>query len=107
MLNQVKPDGSYAHLNKMGLCNWVFRSMPPESHGYSDGACADHIEPVTNNMFGILAHFSPTVKDTDTLRREGKDEIYWASDHHTAKFGILTNLRATILCFCAAINNEL
>jgi hypothetical protein len=37
-------------------------------------------------------HTCPTVKDTDTLRREGKDEIYWASDHHTAKFGILTKL---------------
>ena len=107
MLNQVHPDGTYYHLNKTGLCNWVFKSMPPESHGYSNGACTDKIEPVTSNMFGILAHFHPSQSDINKLRKEGKDEAYWGSDHTLAKFGTLTDLRATILCFCAAINNEL
>jgi hypothetical protein len=107
MLNSVGPDRSFVHLNKFGLCNWVFRSMPPDSHGYSEGACIDKIEPETNTMFGILAHFDPSINDIKQLAKDGKDPIYWGSDHYTEKFGILTELRETILCFCAAINGEL
>lgn len=107
MLNQVGPDGSYHHINMFGLCNWVYETMPPDSHPYGRGTSLDEVIPGTANMYEVLAYFDPTNSDIIQLSNEGKNIGYWGSDNHYDRMGVLTDLRATILCFCAAINNEL
>lgn len=107
MLNKVLPDRSYFHENQHGLCNWVFKSMPPGSHSYLRGTCLDDVIPATTDMFAILSHFVPTWDDFSELRKNEKSDSYWASESASGKCGELTPLRETILLFCAALNNEL
>jgi hypothetical protein len=102
MLNQVKPDGTYLHVNRWGLCNWAYRVSKFKSKQYLASE-----EPDTETPFGILCHFHPVGGDMVRLRQRHKNTEYWGSDHRNELHGILTDLRATILCFCAAINNEL
>jgi len=79
-------------LPRNGLCNCV-----DKEHGF------------TEHEVDIFDMFNPTLDDRHILSREGKDEVYWASDG--AKFGsgiayVFSDLRKTILLFCACINNE-
>lgn len=55
----------------------------------------------------IFDGFSPTGKEKRMLKKENKDPVYWGSDSEWEESGIATDLRKTIVTFCAAINNEL
>lgn len=102
MLNSVVADDLFPEDYKRGLCGWVWNL-----EGRVARQTMSWQTPDTETGFGILCHFHPTARDITSLEHHGHNTDYWGSDSSRELLGILTDLRATILCFCAAINNEL
>lgn len=102
MLNSVGTDRRFGDGTGQGICNWVWR--------FDNGSSWQQVasdQPDTETGFGILCHFYPIGADRIRIEQRGDSYAYWGSGSPSEMFGILTDLRATILCFCAAINNEL
>jgi len=55
----------------------------------------------------IFEYLTPTEEDRRMLKKEGKDADFWGSDDASLLPYEATDLRKTIIAFCAAINNEL
>jgi hypothetical protein len=54
-------------------------------------------------LFGLV---NPTDEDEEELDREGLASLFWGSGLGGSATGILTPLRETLLCLCAAVNEE-
>ena len=92
---------SYKHIRNAGLCGALTVFSEDDSIDfYSD---AEHMDSIS----GIFNHFDPTIDDEIELINSNKTITYWGANSSSHKLGLLTDLRLTIILFCAAINNEL
>lgn len=108
ILNNIGPDNLYAHMSAFGLCDLVYNRARQSGHeivNQFDTCILLHYEAYA--VCAILNDFEPIYADLVELSNRGYSRDHWGSNSKSAECGILTDLRATILCFCAAINDEL
>lgn len=91
ILKYMERTGTLPGTDNAGLCDVVYDM-------YVEG---------NNTANEIIDLFEPTLHDEDVLDREEKSSRYWGSDSYSEERSIATDLRKTIIAFCAAINDEL
>jgi hypothetical protein len=80
------------------------RKLPKILGRRSFGLCESVLSISDNSLRDTLKLFEPT---EENMTEYGVEPVYWASGDQYQRYHKYTDLRETIILFCAAINEEL